>query len=196
MTQARRAAAVLLSTGLGLGVVGCGQSEAKTEAPATRSPSSATPSESGTPTPTPTPTQRPLSRYESTPQVKVIRAWAAGFGKSVNANDRSMKALAPSVTGDPARFAGYVDEEFGLYYPGPLPLTPVSVKVTGATASVPTCVWSGGWGQKRATKLPATRKAIIPVKVYLQRAGGAWKVQRAEEGRNDCSSVPVKGVAW
>ncbi len=177
-------------------LAGCGQSESKAEKPASAPSTSPSPSPSESESATPTPTQRPLSRYEDMPQVKVVRAWAAGFGKSVNANDRSMKALAPSVTGDPARFAGYVQEEFGLYYPGPLPLTPVAVKVTGAKATVPACVWSGGWGQKRATHLPATRKSIIPINVYLQKAGGAWKVKRAEDGSNDCSSVPVKGVAW
>ncbi len=199
MTRVRRTAAALLATGLGLGLAGCGGSGSTTAAPTKAATSgSPSPSESGSEsaTPSPSPTQRPLSRFEGTPQVKVLRSWAAGFGKSVNDNDRSMRPLASSVTGDPARFASYVEKEFGLYYPGPLPLTPTAVKVNGRSATVPACVWSGGWGQKRASKLPATKRAIIPINVYLQKSGGAWKVDRAEDGSTSCSSVPVKGVAW
>jgi hypothetical protein len=180
-----------------LGAAGCGN------APTTQAPSSRTTSSSPTPSasatsasPSPTETARPLSPYEARPQVKVIRKWAAGFGRSVNDNDHAMTALAPVVTGDPKRFASYVSQEFGLFYPGPLPLTPTGVRVSGPKATVPTCVWSGGWGQKRSTHLPATKRAIIPVDVFVKKVGGAWKVDGAQQSRRSCSDVPVKGVAW
>lgn len=128
--------------------------------------------------------------------MKVVRSWLAGIGRSINARDRSMAATAPYATGDPARFESYVHDEFGLFYPGPLPFTPVAVRVKGASAAVPGCLQQAGWGQKRATKLPAEKRAIQAVTVRLVKAGSRWRVDRAETRSGSCSGVSVKGVAW
>lgn len=196
MEHARRATALLLATGLGLGLAGCGGSDPVTKAPESKSPSSSTPTptESSTPTPTPTPTRRPLSRFENEPVVKVTRKWAAGVATSINANDRTMRAAAPFSTGDASRFASYVEEEFGLVYPGPTPFTPVKVQARGSAATVDICLWTAGWGQKRQTKLPVEKREIQPVSVNLKRVAGAWKVDGLIARQGNCSAVPVKGI--
>ena len=195
MTRRRSTAALLLATGLGLAVAACGSAEPTTE-PETRSATSATPSESPSATPSAKPTKRPLSRFEGRPSVKVARQWAAGVGKAINANDRSMRATAPYSTGDASRFVSYFQNEFGLHYPGPLPFTPVGVRVNGATATVPACVWGGGWGLKPSTNLPVEDRKIHPVEMVLKKAGASWKLDLVQGRNGSCSNVPVKGVAW
>ncbi len=195
MTQLRRTAAVLLATGLSLGLAGCGGSEPAATAPSKKT-TSATPSESPTPSPSATPTKRPLSRFEGKPAVKAARSWAAGVGKAINNDNKSMGGAAPYSTGDAARFYPIFRDEFGLHYPGPLPFTPVGVRVSGATATVPSCVWGGGWGLKPSTNLPVEGRKIYPVDLIFKKAGSSWKLDVFQGRSGSCSDVPVKGVAW
>jgi hypothetical protein len=198
MSPTRRAAALLLATGLGLGVAGCGGADPTTKGPVSKSPSSSTPTPTeASSTPAPTPTQRPLSRFENTPEVKVMRKWAVAYGKAVNAGDRSLRAVAPYSTAAGMKvFPKVGAEDFGTYFPGPQPFTPVRIRVAGGTSVVTSCLWSDGWGQDPRTKLPARKRDIIPADLVFKKEAGHWKLDTLNEGRNDCSQVPVKGIPW
>jgi hypothetical protein len=198
MSPTRRATALLLATGLGLGLAGCGAADPATKGPVSKSPTSSTPTPTeASSTPAPTPTQRPLSRFENTPQVKVMRKWAVAYGHAVNAGDRSLQALAPYSTQTGMQlFPKLGAEDAGTYFPGPQPFTPLRVKVGGGTAVVTSCFWSDGWGQDRQTKLPARKRHIIPADLVFKKQAGHWKLDTVNQGRNSCSDVPVKGIPW
>jgi hypothetical protein len=196
MSPSRRATALLLATGLGLGLAGCGSADPATKGPVSESPSSSTPSPTEASS-TPTPTQRPLSRYEDKAPVKVMRSWAVAYGKAINADDRSLGALAPYSTRAGLKlFPRLGAEDFGTYFPGPQPFTPLRVKVSGGTAVVSSCLWSDGWGQDRRTKLPARKRNIVPADLVFKKQAGRWKLDTVNAGRNSCSQVPVKGIPW
>ncbi|MGL5825196.1 MAG: hypothetical protein ACRCYU_10340 [Nocardioides sp.] len=89
-----------------------------------------------------------------------------------------------------------IKDEIGLYYPGPIPFTPVRVLVDGRQATVRTCLWAGGWGLKRSTKLPAEKRRIKSLDFVLMRQAGKWRVNDLLVSSTDCDSVPVKGLGW
>lgn len=198
MSHARRTTALLLATGFGLAVAGCGGSAPKAEDPPSASPTSSTPTPTASATtPSPTPTVRPLSRFEGKPPVKALRTWAKAYGRAVNDKNRSLSTLVPLSTADGMkRFPRNASDDFGTYFPGPLPFTPVRVRVAGSTSVVTSCLWVQGWGQDPGTKLPVKKRAIGPADLVLKKVAGRWKVDQLLTGSNDCSQVSVKGIPW
>ena len=162
---------------------------------------SSTPVESSptttSPTPTPSPTMRPLSRFEDTPQVKVARPWAVGVARATTANDRSARAIKPFVTPSGlTRFQGYLAEDMGRIYPGPVPFTPIAVRDQVGRAEVPICVWVGGFTLDPKTKTPDKAPRIVPAKFVMVKQGGKWKLDDMVFTDHDCKKVVVKGRAF
>lgn len=203
--RVRRSAAPLLQVGPGaltglalcLVLTGCGGSDPQVVAPQSDPPSPTPSSATPTTAPTAAPTQEPLSPFESRRPVQAARKFLAANGRAINARDPSMKELAPFVVpGVLGRFYGYAKADFGRYYPGPLPFTPVAVRVSGSSASLPGCLWTAGWAQKRSTRLPDEKRAVTPVNVSLRKLGASWKVADVRVRQGSCKGVAVKGVAW
>jgi hypothetical protein len=180
-------------------VSGCGGSGAK----ATDKPSKAvSTSVSPTPTPTPTaaPTAEPLSPFEDKAPVKAARAFASAAAKAVNDRDRSLTGVAPLTTslGLSQTRDYYTKEDMahGYLLPGPQPFTPVSVKVSGATAMLNLCMQTRGWALDRKTGKPAERRVVTPIVFQMRKVGGAWKLDRYQAGTADCAGITVRGVRW
>jgi hypothetical protein len=180
----------------------CGSSDepaADKPVEATSTPSASATSEAPSPTPEaqPKPTTKPLSRFEDEAPVKVARAWAAAYGTAVNEGDENFASLAAFTT--PAgrdRMVGYGAEDAGLFYPGPMPFTPVGVRVDGATATVPMCMWLEGFAVERKSKQPPKPKLVDGVDMVLKKQG-QWKVDAVIVAEDvDCSRVSVKGRGW
>ena len=196
----RRLVAVALTTVLGAAALtSCGgDGNAATDKPVESTSSSPTASSSSaTPTPKPTPTLRPLSRFEDRPQVKVARQWAIGAAKATIANDRSVRAIKPFVTPTGLkRMQGYLAEDMGRLYPGPVPFTPLAVRDQGGKAEVPTCMWVGGFTLDPKTKTPDKAPRIIGMKFLMFKQGGKWRIDDMVYTNFDCKKTAVKGRAF
>jgi hypothetical protein len=195
-----RSAALVAASALLLTACG-GSDEPAADQPveATSTPSPSATSEEPTPTKEPEPerTAKPLSRFEDEAPVKVARTWAAAFATAVNDRDRGLRALAPLTTAEGLeRMVGYGAEDAGLLYPGPLPFTPVGVRVDGTAAQVPMCLWAEGFALDRKTKQPAKPRLIGEVALTMVKQGGAWKVDNLVADDVDCSRTNVKGRGW
>ncbi len=142
-------------------------------------------------------TAKPLSRFEDEVPVKVARRWAAAFATAVNDGDRELQALAPLTTAEGLdRMVGYGAEDAGLFYPGPLPFTPVDVRVDGTAAQVPMCLWAEGFALERKTKQPPKPRLVAGAALTMAKQGGSWKVDDLVEDDVDCSRINVKGRGW
>jgi hypothetical protein len=176
-----------------------GDDKAAAEKPAEAT-TSATPSSSSatpTPTPTPSPTLRPLSRFEDRVQVEVARKWAAAAAKSSSADDKTMSRIKPFVTPSGlTKMQGYFAEDIGKLFPGPVPFTPINVRVEGGTAKVPMCMWTGGFAVDPKTKKPTDARRIDAGVFLMVRSGGKWKINDMVYAPHDCSKVVVKGRAF
>ncbi|HET6563475.1 MAG TPA: hypothetical protein VFG72_16520 [Marmoricola sp.] len=181
-------------------LAGCGSSDRTTaDAPAepASTPSAAPSSEPPSPTPKGEPTMKPLSRFEDEAPVKVARKWAVAFATAVNDHDQELRAIAPLTTAEGLdRMVGYGAEDAGLFYPGPLPFTPVGVRAQGDSAEVPMCLWAEGFALDRKTKLPPKPRQIGEVALTLKKQGSAWRVDNLVADDVDCSRVDVKGRGW
>jgi hypothetical protein len=198
---AMRSAALVTASAMLL--TACGGSEESAadkpvEPTSTPSPSASSEAPSATPETEPKPTAKPLSRFEDEAPVRVGRKWAAAFATAVNDRDRELRALAPLTTAEGLeRMVGYGAEDAGLFYPGPLPFTPVGVDVDGTSAAVPMCLWAEGFALDRKTKQPVQPRLIAEGKLTLQQVGGRWKVDDLlAEDDVDCGPVSVKGRGW
>lgn len=195
---ARKLTATLTGALLVLGLAACGGDDpAATDQPAqtSSSPTSSAPSPSQTPTPSPS--LRPLSRFEDEPTVKVARKWAIGAARATTANDKTVQAIRPFVTGAGLkRMQGYLSEDMGRLYPGPIPFTPVGVRDQGGSAVVPTCMWVGGFTLDPKTKQPDKAPRIIAMDFQLVRQAGAWRIDDMLYGSHDCKKSVVKGRAF
>ncbi len=194
----------VLAIALTMGLPGCADDQAgRAGGPAPSAPGSAeqSPVESSSDTPDPSPsaspTTRPLSRFEGRPPVKATRAFAAGIGRAVNKGDDQLRGMSRLLTANgQAVLPEGAAEDAGLYYPGPLPFTPLRVKTDGPRSTVVACVMGDGWAQDRASKLPARALNVIPIEFRLVKVDGRWKIDDAVPTGQDCRSVNVKGVPW
>jgi hypothetical protein len=168
------------------------------EASSTPSPSATSEEPSPTAEGEPEPTVKPLSRYEDEAPVKVARRWAEVYATAVNDGDRRLRAIAPYTTPEgQERMVGYGAEDAGLFYPGPLPFTPLDVKVNRSTGTVPMCMWLEGFALDRRTKQPPKPRLVSGANMQLQKQGGKWKIEAVfTAGDLDCSQVSVKGRGW
>jgi hypothetical protein len=195
---ARAATALVASCGL---LAACGGSEQRAadkplEASSTPGPTASSEA-SPTPEAEPEPTVKPLSRFEDEAPVKVARKWAAAFATAVNDRDRELRALAPLTTTEGLdRMVGYGAEDAGLFYPGPLPFTPAGVRVDGAAAQVPMCLWAEGFALDRTTKQPPKPRLVAGAALTMAKQGGTWKVDDLVADDVDCSRINVKGRGW
>jgi hypothetical protein len=182
---------------------GCGGSDpAAHDEPAAASSTTGTPSPTPAPTPTvaPTPTTPPLSAYEDKAPVQAARAFAAATAHAVNDRDRSLAAVVPLTTArglsQTRDYYAKDDLAHGYLQPGPEPFTPVSIKVTGATARLDLCLQTQGWSRDRKTGRPVGRRTVDPIVFEMHKVGGVWKFDSYYPGTADCGGVTVRGVRW
>jgi hypothetical protein len=192
------AAAAVVTSSLLAGCGGGDDKAADEPVEASSKPSSTATSEAPSPTPEPKQTVKPLSRFEDEAPVKVARTWAAQYAQAVNDGDEQLRAIAPLTTAAGLdRMVGYGAEDAGLLYPGPMPFTPVGVKVNGATAEVPMCMWVEGFAVERKSKQPPKPRLVAGTNMHLKKDGGKWKIDAVySEDSVDCSRVSVKGRGW
>lgn len=199
----RRRLAAPVAVGLLALVAGCGGDDADAaQGPsagdqATSSTPSATSSPTEAATPTPTPRTRPLSRFEGEPWVEATRAYYAAVARSINEGERDLaSARSTMVEGSAADLAPAYAEDFGTYFPGPVPFTPVRIQDYGNKKIVFSCEWADGWSLDRETELPALPKDIIATAALVTRVDGTWLVEDISLADHDCAQVKVKGVPW
>jgi hypothetical protein len=196
---ARRAVAGLVSALL-LTTAGCGGDGEAAPQPKPQSseptPSvSATPSES--PTPSPSPTVKPLSRFEDEPPVQAAREWAERYARAVNRGHRDFAGMASIMTRRGQQVLPQLAaEDFGLYYPGPLPFTPTGVRRNGGTARVVGCYWVEGFALKQRGGVPAKDRLVIPALLRFKKRDGQWKFDGFFDHDHACGNIPVKGIGW
>jgi hypothetical protein len=181
------------------GLAACGGDDkaAEDQPVAASSVTSATTSATPSATPSPSPTLKPLSRFEDEPQVKVARRWAAGVARATTAGDRSARAIKPFTTPQGwKRMQGYMAEDMGRLYPGPLPFTPLGVRTTGASGRIPMCIWVGGFTLDPKTKQPDKAPRIVGADLTLKKLGGRWKVDDLLFQDFSCKKTVVKGRAF
>ena len=170
--------------------------------PSSPAPSTSSVITSATPTPTPTPTPSstaPLSPFEQDPAVKAMRAWAAQAARTVNSghyNDAALSALMTAGLGKTMRHV--FNGDVGLYYPGPLPFTPVSVKVVSATErDMRLCVVGTGFAEKRTTHRPAEALKVLPINAAAVLSSGRWLISKQDTASDfSCSRVAVARPRW
>lgn len=177
-------------------VAGCGSSKPQA-APASKVSTSSTPTPTPTPSSSPTRKPAPLSPFEKEAPVKAARQWAAAYARDVNAERPNLTSAqryesAAGVTALPP----IARTDLGYYFPGPLPFTPVDVKVAGEKAQVTICGWVEGFSLNRKTHRPAQKKQISPATFEMSRHRGRWLMDNAVAAQADCSGVKIKGVKW
>ncbi len=162
---------------------------------------SASPTPTPTPTATPTPTPSstaPLSPFEKDPAVKALRRWAAQAARTVNTGHYTDSALAAVMTGGLAKNIKVVlGPDVGLYYPGPAPFTPVSVRTVSATRrDVKICIVGTGFAEKRSTKRPAAARKVLAIDAGAVRVSGRWVASQFYTATFSCSGVTVPEPRW
>jgi hypothetical protein len=188
-----RGAGVLVAGLLVATLAACGGEDEPETAP---SPSEST-SESS-PSPSPTKTEEPLSEFEDEPQVKAVREFLELSALAVNRGDEQMSNARGVMTARGADvLPSTIARDVGLYYPGPVPFTPTSVRVDAKEATVPGCVLADGFAKKneKAGK-PARKRQVIAVNFGLVKVDGTWKVDSAKPGALACKGVEVEAVTW
>jgi hypothetical protein len=200
LTRRPRLALLAAPVAAALLLAGCGGND---DDPAPATSPTPTPSVTATPTPTPTPTasSSPVaaSGFEDRAPVKAVRKWAAAVGKAVNAHDTSMSSISATATANGREVTAQVvasDLDKKYTWPGPQPLTPVSVKVSGGSADVTACYLTRGWSVDPATGDRVTKKKVEAAKFTLAREDGRWKVDGVYSGKADCGGVDVPEVLW
>jgi hypothetical protein len=182
-------------------LVGCGDDQPDAEprgaSSSPKSPASDATAPSESPTAGSSPTTKPLSRFEDEPPVKKARSFARAVARSINTRDAKLEQARRLMTPHGRQvLPNTIDKEIGLYYPGPLPFTPVRIIDQGRRTVVRACVWAAGWGQKRSTKLPAEKRRIEPLDFVLVKRAGRWRVDDVLVTSADCGAVSVRGVGW
>lgn len=142
--------------------------------------------------------RRPLSRYERHPAVRALRTHYVGLARSVNLQTPDVPELVSTST--PARRAlnrRITQVDYGLYYPGPVPFTPVAMRAVDAdTRLVRLCVLGEGWGQDPNTGDPVNPRAVRAVLATMVRVRSAWLVDHIAETRASCRGVTIREVTW
>lgn len=126
------------------------------------------------------------------------RKWAAEVAEAINAKERDLRSAAATMTkAGLRRIAGYAEQDHGLYYPGPLPFTPIGVTERGARASIKTCWLGVGYAENRTTGKPAEKRDVDPVVIELRREDETWKVTDTRfVGSWKCRGVDIPTPSW
>lgn len=199
MTRPGRARLVVGLAVLAPVLAACGSQTADVEPPASDAGAGSSPSTSSSPSTGSSPgartTTRTRSALESRPQVKAVRAWASAVAREVNSRSTSHEATRRVTTARAAkRLPRTYASEYGLRYPGPVPLTPVSVQTRGSTARVAACVQTSGWGVDGQGVSPEGN-VITASSFVLKRVRGTWKLDRIVGRTDSCDGVTVKGYS-
>lgn len=139
---------------------------------------------------------KPLSPYEQDPAVKAIRAWDAQAARTINSGKYDDAALNAFMTPALAKqMKAVIGNSVGLRFPGPAPLTPVSVTaVSGDERSVGVCAVTSGWGVSKTTGKTTQKIQVSPVRIGVQHTGGRWLLDSVSDGNFSCKGVKMPGV--
>ena len=124
----------------------------------------------------------------------MLRKFAAAAAVSTTKDEKQMPRIAPFVTSSGlVTFRGLFAADMGKEYPGPVPFTPVGVRLQGGRAEVPACVWTYGFTVDPKTNRPTEARKIEAGTFELVRSAGTWKVDTLRYAQFDCSKVVVRG---
>ena len=164
------------------------------------SPSTSAVSTSASPTPMPTPSSSaPLSPFEQDPGVKALRAFAVQAARTINTGHEIDTKLRALVTPFIAKNIKYITgSDVGLYYPGPVPFTPVSVRVVSSTQrQMNVCFIGKGFAEKRSTMKPAAPLMLLKINAGEQLQGGTWRISMFNTATNfSCAGVSISRPLW
>lgn len=159
-----------------------------------------TPSSSGSPTgagPTgPPPSADPdvLDR----PEVRAVEQWAAGYARAVNRSDQRFASTTELATpGGRGWMERNARSEWGRYFPGPLPVTPLSVRrVDDTHREVTACVTVSGWTWASRTSRRARSREVIGATVRMVRTSGRWRFDGMSGVDLGCAGVDARPRRW
>ena len=90
-----------------------------------------------------------------------------------------------------------IGTDVGLHYPGPIPFTPLSVRVINATDhQVGVCLVSDGFAQQRSTGRPAKKHRVVAATGGAVLTNGRWVASRLSAATFSCSGVTVPEPRW
>lgn len=147
----------------------------------------------------PTPTTQPLSAYESDPGIEAYRAWAAQAARTVNSGHYTSKALEALMTPTFAKTMKHVlGTEVGRYYPGPIPFTPINLRVPSATVHQSDgCLEANGFAQNPKTHKPAAAAKVVPITISTVDQGGTWVMNGLSgPAKISCTGVKIGTSTW
>lgn len=128
-----------------------------------------------------------------------MRAFAIQAARTVNTGHEIDTKLRALITPVVAKNIGYITgPDVGLYYPGPVPFTPVSVKIVSATErQMNLCFVAKGFAEKPSTKRPAAPLMLLRVDGGAVLTGGRWKVSTFYSSNAfSCTGVTIPRPLW
>lgn len=128
-----------------------------------------------------------------------MHAWFAAAAKAINAKKYDTPALDALMTpAFRARLKLMLSSDIGLYYPGPVPSSPITVvdKEPGLRF-IETCDVVDGYAQDPKTHKPAHPFHEVAGEVRMQQLNGKWVLQDwiAAPSRS-CKGVHVPTPSW
>lgn len=159
---------------------------------------SATVTRSSTAKPSPSKKAKPLSPYEKDPAVQALRAWAAQVARTINTGKYDGANLKALMTAGVAKSMKTIaGTEVGHRYPGPLPFTPLGVRVNNARSrDMKICIVSDGFSVRPKTGKVFAKyhKQAINAGAVLSR--GRWLVSKFELAGFSCANVRIPEKTW
>lgn len=158
----------------------------------------ATTSPSASPSASRSASAEPLSPYEGDPAVKALRLHYLGAALGINRKNMHNKQLKDSST---ARRYGVMTQlakpEFGTYYPGPNPFTPLDVtRVSATERKVVFCGVETGWTLNRKGGKPVAKRTLSSLEGTIVRQQGRWRVSQLLYRKDSCTGVEIPEVFW
>ena len=131
--------------------------------------------------------------------MKAMRAFAAQAARTINSGHQIDSKLRALMTPGLAKSVRYITgPDVGLYYPGPVPFTPVSVRAVSSTQrQMNLCFIGKGFAEKPSTKKPASALMLLPVNGGAVLSAGHWVISQFFAGKGfSCSGVKITRATW
>lgn len=140
----------------------------------------------------------PLSKYESDPGVRTLRAWAVKVARSLTAGHATDAAVDKLITPSFRKLMVSLDKgEVGHYYPGPQPFTPVAVKAPDASTHVVNmCFLAAGYSQHPRTHTVWNKRRVLPIQATVERINDSWRISHFYSGKFSCQGVKIPEPSW
>ncbi len=132
--------------------------------------------------------------YSQDPSALVVQQWAQEYARAASDSDPERPDFLALMTDDGAAAAREVLEpDLGWDFPGPLPLTVLSVTGEGDPTTVEACVLVSGYAADPATGEPGMvrRQRTLVFEVTMED-----RVDAVFAGTTNCETVDVEGTPW